>query len=49
MRPDEGEAPLWFDGAAYLALNPDVAGAGWPAALHYARHGRDEGRRAPGS
>ncbi len=48
VRPAEGVLPMWFDGDAYLARNPDVAGAQWPAALHYVRHGVREGRGAPG-
>ena len=48
MRPAGGAAPVWFDGNAYLAKNPDVAGAQWPAALHYVRHGGRERRDAPG-
>lgn len=48
MRPVESARPVWFDGEAYLAQNPDVAGAQWPAALHYARHGVRERRGAPG-
>ena len=34
-----------FDGAAYLALNPDVAAAGWPALKHYLMRGQLEGRQ----
>ncbi len=34
-----------FDGAAYLALNPDVAEAGWPALKHYLMRGQLEGRQ----
>jgi len=33
-----------FDGAAYLAANPDVASAGINPLLHYERSGRAEGR-----
>lgn len=48
LRPAEGAPPMWFDGEAYLERNPDVAAAQWPAALHYARHGAQERRGAPG-
>ncbi|KPL51707.1 hypothetical protein ABB55_05245 [Prosthecomicrobium hirschii] len=34
-----------FDGAFYLAGNPDVAEAGISPLLHYLRHGRAEGRQ----
>jgi adenylylsulfate kinase len=36
--------PDRFDRAAYLMLNPDVAGSGLDPADHYVRFGRDEGR-----
>ena len=48
MRPATDAPPFWFDGAGYLERHPDVAGAHWPAALHYARHGGYEGRLATG-
>lgn len=48
MLPAGDGRPVWFDGDAYLRENPDVAGAAWPAALHYVRHGVREGRRASG-
>ena len=35
-----------FDGAAYLAANPDVAVEGVEPLLHYAMHGLAEGRTA---
>ncbi|MFC4171943.1 carbohydrate-binding protein [Microvirga sp. GCM10011540] len=37
-----------FDGAAYLAANPDVAAAGMDPLDHYVRFGAAEGRSAPG-
>ena len=37
--------PPKFDGASYLAANPDVAAAGADPWEHYLRHGRAEGRR----
>ena len=48
VRPADDRPPVWFDGGRYLERNPDVAGADWPAALHYARHGGSERRSAPG-
>lgn len=42
----KGHAPSRaFDGAQYLAANPDVQSAGENPLLHYLRHGRGEGRR----
>jgi hypothetical protein len=37
-----------FDGAAYLAANPDVAAAGMDPLEHYVLYGAAEGRAAPG-
>jgi hypothetical protein len=34
-----------FDGALYLAANPDVAASGMGAMEHYWLHGRQEGRK----
>ncbi len=39
-----GEAPVAFDGGAYLAANPDVRAAGVAPLQHYLRHGWAEGR-----
>jgi hypothetical protein len=39
------DGPYQFDGAAYLAANPDVAAAGVAALEHYVRHGHEERRR----
>lgn len=39
-----GQLPSDFDAKTYLELNPDVAASGVDAALHYVRHGRNEGR-----
>lgn len=47
MCPARDFGPSWFDGATYLANNPDVDAAGWPAALHFLRHGGSEERPAP--
>jgi len=41
---DAGQLPSDFDAKTYLDLNPDVAASGVDAALHYVRHGRNEGR-----
>jgi hypothetical protein len=42
----DGDQPVEdFDGALYLAANPDVEAAGWNAAEHYLKHGRKEKRR----
>ena len=38
------DLPSDFDAEAYLAINPDVAAAGIPAAEHFRRFGRREGR-----
>jgi lipopolysaccharide biosynthesis protein len=35
-----------FDGAYYLAMNPEVAAQGLDPFIHYLRHGEAEGRRA---
>lgn len=40
-----GGLPEDFDAAGYYILNPDVAAAGEDAALHYLKHGFEEGRR----
>lgn len=37
--------PADFDADAYLDLNPDVAAGAADPAMHYLRHGRQEGRR----
>jgi hypothetical protein len=48
VRSPEGTvAP--FDGAAYLAANPDVVRAGVMPLQHYLRHGWREGRPLPGA
>jgi hypothetical protein len=39
------ELPDGFDGAAYLAANPDVERAGYDPDRHFVRWGRLEGRR----
>ncbi|RNE88383.1 hypothetical protein, partial [Marichromatium sp. AB31] len=42
---DENRAPgPWFDTAAYLADNPDVAAAGLDATSHFVLWGAAEGR-----
>ncbi len=44
----EGSAPSpWFDGAAYLAVNTDVAAAGMHPLLHFLRYGHLDGRLPP--
>lgn len=41
----KGHTPVaWFSPADYLAMYPDVAKAGVPAALHFFRSGLAEGR-----
>ena len=44
-RSDRGRKPVEFDAEAYLRLNPDVAGANWPALHHFIRLGLNECRR----
>ncbi len=40
-----GEAPVAFEGTAYLAAHPDVQAAAVAPLQHYLRHGWSEGRR----
>lgn len=43
--PRHPDLPSDFDGAMYYRLNPDVAAAKDDPALHYIKHGRNEGRK----
>jgi hypothetical protein len=43
--PLEQAPPPWFDAAAYLEANPDVAAAGADPLTHWLNHGQAEGRR----
>lgn len=45
MRGVQPDGPFLFDGAAYLAANPDVAEAGADPLQHYLHHGHHERRR----
>jgi ubiquinone/menaquinone biosynthesis C-methylase UbiE len=45
VKPFQLSVPADFDGSAYLALNPDVAGAGADPAAHWLQYGHREYRR----
>ncbi|MYZ47057.1 glycosyltransferase WbsX family protein [Propylenella binzhouense] len=44
-RPEGLSPSFYFDPAWYLAINPDVSGAGQDPLVHFLNHGEREGRR----